>query len=110
MRLTMLAPAVLLLSGCLLSHEYKRVVREKEPLRAVRFQSPETAERFNSVVNEQNRSNEGSSFSLAVPFLLGLSAKTVPSVNAHYNDHTLRCDTNCDRFISDTEVNAYANR
>ena len=110
MRLTILAPMTLLLSGCLLSHEYKRVIREKEPLRAVRFQSPETAERFNSVVNERNRSNEGSSFSLAVPFLLGLSAKTVPSVNAHYNDHTLRCDTNCDRYISNAEVEAYANR
>ena len=33
MRMTMLALMALLLSGCLLSHEYKRVIREKEPLR-----------------------------------------------------------------------------
>ena len=110
MRLIAAALVAITFSGCLLSHEHKRVIREKEPLRPVRFQSPETAEKFSKLLGEHDRTADGSSFSLGIPFLLGLSAKTVPSTNAHYNDHALRCDTNGDCYISDSEVDAYASR
>ena len=110
MRLIAVALVAVTFSGCLLSHEHKRVIREREPLRPVRFESSATAEKFTKLIGEHDRSADGSSFSLGIPFLLGLSGRTVPSVNAHYNDHSLRCDTDGNCFITEAEVDAYAGR
>ena len=109
MRWTLIALIAVSSTGCLVSHSRKKVIREHEPLRPVQFQSPDVANQFNQILRNE-RSAKGSSFSFGVPFLLGLSGETVPSANAHSNDHSLRCDTDGDCVITEAEVAAYASR
>lgn len=108
---TLLAVAILAsTSGCLLSHTHKRVFREKEPVRTTHFESDEVARKFNTHVADSDRKAEGSSFSLGIPFLLGLSGQSVPSRNAFYNDQVAHCDTDANGFLSAAEVEAYLAR
>ncbi|MAG93776.1 MAG: hypothetical protein CMJ48_08515 [Planctomycetaceae bacterium] len=92
-------------SGCLIMGSNQRVTRDSEPLRRVRFESAVAQSTFQAAALDNSaRIESGSSFSLAVPFLMSVGHSQVRSQNAYYNDLAARVDTNRDGVISDVEV------
>ncbi len=92
-------------TGCLISGSSRRVARNTEPLESVRFESDEARKAFQQYALDDNaRLKSASSYSVAVPFLLGVSNSTVRSENAYYNDWVARVDANQDGMISNLEV------
>lgn len=92
-------------SGCLVMHERKRVIREDESRNSVQFESADAAAKFHQVAsNDRSRKHDGSSASLAIPFLVGISSSTVLSQNAFFNDQVVACDTDNNGLITEAEV------
>lgn len=96
---------VLSQTGCLVTSSYTKVQRKTEPVQQVQFESDYAQQAFQSQAgNQDDRNDEASEFFFGVPFLLGLSYKSVPSSNAYYNDWVSKVDVNQDGFIADAEV------
>ncbi len=98
-------------SGCLVVHNSTRIVRENEPLRAVRFESEQAQSAFEAGVNEAKAHKKSQqSVALAVPFLCLFGRSTELSDNAVYNDEVVLCDADGDNVITEQEASAYRAR
>ncbi len=109
-RLSLLLCAVLScsLSGCLFVRHSTRIVREKEAIHPIRFESEQAQRVFEAGVHELQARKETSGGEVtAVPFLCWYSYMNQLSDNAIYNDQESACDLNGDGFITLEEALAY---
>jgi hypothetical protein len=94
--------------GCLMVHQSTRVVREKEPLRSVRFESEQTQRLFETGAHQMQAHKDYSQPDIfALPFLCLLIRGNELSDNAVYNDQAGICDANGDGFITLQEAQTY---
>ncbi|MEN6449424.1 MAG: hypothetical protein ABFC96_02950 [Thermoguttaceae bacterium] len=109
-RFSLLAFATLscALSGCLFVRHSTRIVREKEAVHPIRFESDQAKTVFEAGVHQLQAHKEtfGGDV-LAVPFVCWRSHVNELSDNAVYNDQESACDLNGDGFISLEEALAY---
>ncbi|MCE5269447.1 MAG: hypothetical protein LLG00_16345 [Planctomycetaceae bacterium] len=99
------------LSGCLFVRHSTHVVREKEPIHPVRFESEQAKTVFEAGVHQLQAHKETSGGGLvAVPFICWYSHVNELSDNAIYNDQESACDLNGDNLISLEEALAYRSR
>ena len=109
-RRQLLVCAVLLCcsSGCLFVRHNTRVVREKEALRPIRFESDQARSVYEAGVHELQAHKDTSGGDVfAIPFLCWSSHVDQLSDNAIYNDQQSACDTNGDNMITLEEALAY---
>lgn len=98
-------------SGCLFVRHNTQVVREKEAVRPIQFESDQACNVFEAGVHELQSSKKPSDADvLAVPFLCLYSHSSVLSDNAIYNDQESACDTNGDNMITLQEALDYRAR
>jgi hypothetical protein len=95
-------------SGCLFVHHTTRIVRDKEPVRPVRFESEQAKQFFLGGVHELQAHKDKSNMEItAVPFVCWNSSESALSDNAIYNDQISACDTNGDNLITLQEALVY---
>jgi hypothetical protein len=95
-------------SGCLFVRHNTRVVREKEALRPIQFESDQARSVFEAGVHELQAHKETSGGDVvAVPLLCWYSHVNELSDNAIYNDQESACDTNGDNIITLEEALPY---
>ena len=106
--LSLCAAAFCFNSGCLFVRQTTSVVREKENLRPVQFESEQARQYFEGGVHElQSHKQNFDQQVSAVPFLWLYSSNKELSDNAIYNDQISACDTNGDGVISMQEALEY---
>jgi hypothetical protein len=94
--------------GCLFVRQSTQVVREKEPIRSVQFESQQAKTLFEGGARQMQANKERSTPEvLAIPFLCLYAHSTELSDNAIYNDQAGICDANGDSFITFQEAAIY---
>ncbi len=91
------------LTGCITLFSKAEVVRSKEPLKPMQFESAEVAEDFRKAAKLGDSKVVGATH-LGVPFVTLYESKTVLAKNAQLNDAVQKCDTNQDGIITAQEV------
>jgi hypothetical protein len=106
---TLLVAALLCsLSGCLFVNHSTRVVRDKEPMLPVQFESKQAQQYYAAGVHDLQTRKQTYNFQVsAMPLLWWRSTANELSDNAIYNDQISVCDTNGDNFITMEEAMAY---
>ena len=94
--------------GCLFVRQSTHVVREKEPIRSVQFESQQAKTLFEGGAHQMQAMKEHPAPEvLAIPFVCLYSRATELSDNAIYNDQAGICDANGDGFITFQEAATY---
>lgn len=94
--------------GCLVVRQSTQVVREKEPMRSVQFESEQAKRLFETGVHRMQANKERSQPEVVViPFLCFTVRMSELSDNAIYNDQAGICDANGDGFITLQEATTY---
>ena len=94
--------------GCLLVHQSTRVVRDKEPMRTVQFESEQAQRLFETGVHQMQAHKDYSQPDVfALPLVCLLIRGNELSDNAVYNDQAGICDANGDGFITLQEAQSY---
>lgn len=94
--------------GCLFVNHSTKVVRDKEPLQRVAFESEQAQQAFVAGVHDLQTRKQNYNFQVsAVPLLWWRSTANELSDNAIYNDQVSVCDTNGDGIISTQEGLTY---
>jgi hypothetical protein len=95
-------------SGCLYVNHSTRVIRDKEPVLPVQFESPQAQRIYSAGVHDLQSHKQPYNFQVsAMPLLWWRSTANELSDNAIYNDQISVCDTNGDNFITMEEAMAY---
>jgi hypothetical protein len=95
-------------SGCLFVNHSTKVVRDKEPMQRVAFESEQARQSFMAGVHDLQSHKQSYNFQVsAMPLLWWRSSANELSDNAIYNDQISVCDTNGDGFISTQEAVTY---
>jgi hypothetical protein len=95
-------------SGCLFVNHSTKVVRDKEPMQRVAFESPQAQQAFAAGVHDLQAHKQAYNFQVsAMPILWWKSTANELSDNAIYNDQVSVCDTNGDGMISTQEALTY---
>ena len=98
-------------SGCLFVQHKTRVVRDKEALRPVQFESDQACSVFEAGVHELQANKQSTDADvLAIPFVCVYSRTNVLSDNAIYNDQESASDTDGDNTITLQEALDYRAR
>ena len=98
-------------SGCLFGVRHStQTVREKEPLRQVRFESEQAKNLFDAAVSELKAHKETTNLQLSFSILGWRSQGDVLWDNAVFNNAVLACDTNGDNLITVQEAYVYRTR
>jgi hypothetical protein len=94
--------------GCLFVNHSTKVVRDKEPMQRVAFESEQARQAFVAGVHDLQTRKQSYNFQVsAVPLLWWRSSANELSDNAIYNDQISVCDTNGDGVISTQEGITY---
>ena len=95
-------------SGCLFVNHSTKVVRDKEPMQRVQFESEQAHQCFVAGVHDLQTRKQSYNFQVsAMPLLWWRSSANELSDNAIYNDQISVCDTNGDGVISTQEALTY---
>jgi hypothetical protein len=95
-------------SGCLFVNHSTKVVRDKEPMHRVAFESPQAQQAFVAGVHDLQSHKQAYNFQVsAMPVLWWKSTANELSDNAIYNDQISVCDTDADGMISTQEAVTY---
>ena len=95
-------------SGCLFVNHSTKVVRDKEPMQRVAFESEQARQYFQAAVHDLQSHKKSYNFQVsAMPVLWWRSSANELSDNAIYNDQISVCDTNGDGVISAQEAMTY---
>jgi hypothetical protein len=106
--LSLCAASLCCVTGCLFVRHSTSMVRDKEPLLPIRFESDRAKQYFLSGVHDLQSHKEGSDIQIcAVPFLWWYSSASELSDNAIYNDQISVCDSNGDGLITTDEAMAF---
>ena len=92
--------------GCVTLYSETEAVRGDEPRRAVRFECPQAAERFQEAVAKTGRTVGGTY--VGVPFVTLYSRRERLSEAARWNDAATQCDADQDGTITAGEAEAFA--
>ena len=94
-------------SGCITLFSKTEYIRDGEARRAVAFETPKAAETFHNAAKKHS-ARVGGDY-VGVPFVTLYSRDRMLAENARFNDAVVRCDTNHDGIITETEAVVFAN-
>ena len=92
--------------GCLTLYSKTEVVRGEEPRRPISFENAQAAETFQKAMRDKSPSLGG--IDISIPFVTLYSKERQLSDSAFFNLCVMRCDTNQDGMITQTEAEIFA--